>query len=120
VAATPEKKVKDAIKKILNAHGAYYFSPVTGGFGTSGVPDIVACVNGIFFGIETKAGKGKPTALQEKNLISIMNTGGIAVLVNEHGVEDFKAFMDANSQAGKRAGMFLDLLKGEVNELDCK
>jgi hypothetical protein len=108
VASTPEKKVKDAVKKLLNAHSAYYFSPVTGGFGTSGVPDIVACIQGKFIGIETKAGKGKPTALQEKNLMNIMNTGGIAVLVNEGGIETLKLFLDAELP---EQGMFLDLLK---------
>jgi hypothetical protein len=100
--------VKDAVKKLLNAHSAYYFSPVTGGFGTSGVPDIVACIQGKFIGIETKAGKGKPTALQEKNLMNIMNTGGIAVLVNEGGIETLKLFLDAELP---EQGMFLDLLK---------
>ena len=108
MASTPEKKVKDAVKKILNAHEAYYFSPVTGGFGTSGVPDIVACIKGKFIGVETKAGKGKPTALQEKNLINIMNTGGIAVLVNEGGIETLKMFLDAELP---EQGMFLDLTK---------
>lgn len=108
MASTPEKKVKDAVKKILNSHNAYYFSPVTGGFGTSGIPDIVACIKGKFIGIETKAGKGKPTALQEKNLMNIMNTGGIAVLVNEGGVETLKLFLDAELP---EQGMFLDLLK---------
>ena len=108
MASTPEKKVKDAVKKILNEHGAYYFSPVTGGYGSSGVPDIVACVHGVFFGIETKAGKGKPTALQEKNLMNIMNTGGVAILINENGLEEFKAFMKAGVPD---EGMFIDLLK---------
>jgi hypothetical protein len=111
MASTPEKKVKDAVKKILNAHGAYYFSPVTGGFGTSGVPDIVACIHGKFVGIETKAGKGKPTALQEKNLMNIMNTGGIAVLVNEKGIEALKTFFDASITGIPDKGMFIDLLK---------
>ena len=108
MASTPEKKVKDAVKKILNTHNAYYFSPVTGGFGTSGVPDLVACIKGKFIGIETKAGKGKPTALQEKNLMSIMNTGGLAVLVNEHGIEALKMFLDVGIP---EQGMFLDLTK---------
>jgi len=108
MASTPEKKVKDEIKKLLNLHNAYYFSPVTGGFGTSGVPDIVACIKGKFIGIECKAGKGKPTALQEKNLMNIMRTGGTAVLVNEHGVESLKMFLDIGIPD---EGMFLDLLK---------
>lgn len=108
MASTPEKKVKDAVKKLLNEHGAYHFSPVTGGFGTSGVPDIVACLHGKFIGIETKAGKGKPTALQEKNLMNIMGTGGIAVLVNEGGIGALALFLKAELP---EQGMFLDLLK---------
>ena len=108
MASTPEKKVKDAVKKLLNEHGAYHFSPVTGGFGTSGVPDIVACLHGKFIGVETKAGKGKPTALQEKNLMNIMRTGGIAVLVNEGGIGALTLFLKAELP---EQGMFLDLLK---------
>ena len=38
---TPEKKVKDKVVAILKAYGAYYFYPVTSGYGASGVPDIV-------------------------------------------------------------------------------
>jgi hypothetical protein len=113
MAATPEKKVKDAVKKILNAHGAYYFNPVTGGYGSSGVPDIVACLKGKFIGIETKAGKGKPTALQEKNLMDIFRNNGVAILVNENGIEEFKTFMEAGMPEG---GMFIDLLKEKNDE----
>jgi len=46
MAATPEKRVKDKVVSILKAEGAYYFFPMTHGYGRSGVPDIVACVNG--------------------------------------------------------------------------
>ena len=105
---TPEKKVKDKVKKILTEHGVYYFMPATGGFGKSGVPDIVACVQGVFYGIECKAGKGKPTALQEKNLMEIMKQGGVAILINENGLEEFKLFMEAGVPD---KGMFIDLLK---------
>ena len=52
---TPEAKVKKKVVAILNDHGAYYFYPVTGGYGRSGVPDIVACHGGRFIGIECKA-----------------------------------------------------------------
>ncbi len=41
---TPEKKVKDKVKKMLVEVGAYYFMPATGGYGRSGVPDLVACI----------------------------------------------------------------------------
>ncbi len=68
---TPEAKVKKKIVAVLKEHGAYYFYPVTGGFGRSGVPDIIVCHAGRFIGIECKAGKNKPTPLQEKNLQDI-------------------------------------------------
>ena len=52
MAMTPEAKVKKVVVKHLKSMGAYYFYPVTGGYGGSGVPDIVACYDGKFFGIE--------------------------------------------------------------------
>jgi len=38
MAQTPEKRVKDSVTKILKAHKAYYFYPVMGGYGRSGIP----------------------------------------------------------------------------------
>jgi len=49
---TPEKKVKTKVVAILKELRAYYFYPVAGGYGASGVPDIVGCHNGKFFAIE--------------------------------------------------------------------
>tara|TARA_R110000824_G_C14790035_1_gene633130 strand:+ start:176 stop:538 length:363 start_codon:yes stop_codon:yes gene_type:complete len=83
MAMTPEAKVKKVVVKHLKTLGAYYFYPVTGGFGGSGVPDIVVCYEGKFFGIECKAGKNTPTPLQEKNLRDIRKAGGVAVVINE-------------------------------------
>ena len=83
MASTPEKKVKLAVSKLLKAKGVYHFYPVTGGYGSSGVPDIVACVRGRFIGIECKAAAGRPTALQEKNLTDIRNSGGLAFIVTD-------------------------------------
>lgn len=80
---TPEKKVKNAVTKILKLYNTYYFSPVTAGYGKSGVPDIIACVNGQFVGIECKAGSNKPTALQLREMEAIRNAGGYAIVINE-------------------------------------
>jgi len=86
--ATPEAKVKAKVVAQLKVLGAYYFYPVTSGYGSSGVPDIVGCLNGKFFGIECKAGKNKPTPLQEKNLKMIEATGGIALVINENNLKE--------------------------------
>ena len=83
---TPEGKVKDKVVKILNQYGVYYFFPVTGGFGMSGIPDIICCHNGRFIAIECKAGKNKTTALQDAHLARIRAAGGVAVVINEENV----------------------------------
>lgn len=80
---TPEAKVKKVVVAQLKQLGAYYFYPVTGGYGQSGVPDVVGCYEGLFFGIECKAGKNKPTPLQDRNLKQIRDAGGIDLVVNE-------------------------------------
>ena len=87
MATTPEAKVKAKVVAILKAYEAYYFYPVTGGYGASGVPDIVGCYRGRFFAIECKAGKNIPTALQERNLAQIKKCGGYALVINEDNIE---------------------------------
>ena len=87
MAATPEAKVKAKIKKILKDHGVYYAMPIGTGYGNSGVPDFLCCVNGNFLAIEAKAGKGTTTALQEKNLRDIKESGGMAVVIAEEQLE---------------------------------
>lgn len=83
MATTPESKVKAKIKAIFKAHNVYYAMPIGTGYGNSGVPDFLCCVNGHFLAIEAKAGKGTTTALQEKNLQQIKDAGGTATVINE-------------------------------------
>jgi Holliday junction resolvase len=83
MALTPERKVKVKVLKELASLGAYTVLPVTGGFGNSGVPDILCCYKGLFIGIECKAQGGKPTALQLSNLKAIEDAGGYSFVVDE-------------------------------------
>ena len=86
MATTPESKVKAKIKKILKDHGVYYAMPIGTGYGNSGVPDFLCCVNGNFLAIEAKAGKGTTTALQEKNMREIGAAGGRTLVINEESL----------------------------------
>jgi Holliday junction resolvase len=90
MAATPEKKVKEKVVKVLKEMGAYYFYPFTGGYGRSGVPDIIGCYKGRFFGIECKAGKNKTTALQDREISLIHNAEGVAWVVNEENIDSVR------------------------------
>lgn len=87
MAMTPEAKVKTKIKKLLDAHNVYHFSPYQAGMGRAGIPDIIACHNGHFLAIEAKAGKGTTTALQDRELCRINAAGGTAVVINEDNMK---------------------------------
>jgi hypothetical protein len=65
--------------------------------------------------LSVRQGKGKPTALQEKNLMDISCAGGYAVAVNENGLEDLKTFLQV-LQKQEGVGGFFDLLKGTDDE----
>jgi len=83
MASTPEKRVKEKVVRVLKEEGVYYFFPATHGYGRSGVPDIIICVNGLFLAVECKAGTNKPTSLQISEIEAIRRNNGVAVVVNE-------------------------------------
>ena len=92
---TPEKKVKNAVVKILKLYkNLYYLYPVMGGYGAAGIPDIVVCYRGYFIAVECKAGKGKTTALQDKNLKQIRDAEGIAIVVNEENLHELQDILN--------------------------
>jgi hypothetical protein len=93
MATTPEGKVKKSVRQVLAGLGAYHVMPVTGGYGSQGAPDFLVCLKGKFFGIETKAGKGKLTVLQEMNLQKIIDAGGVALVVREGDIENLSALL---------------------------
>lgn len=90
---TPEAKVKVRLKDILKELGCYSFSPIGGAYSSRGVPDIIGCLHGIFFAIEAKAGKGKTTALQDRELQRIRDAGGVAMIVNEENLDSLKTVL---------------------------
>lgn len=93
MAATPEAKVKAKIKAILKEHNVYYAMPIGSGYGNSGVPDFLCCVNGKFVAIEAKAGKGTTTALQDKNLREIEGAGGVTLVIKEDNLATLPGYI---------------------------
>lgn len=81
--ATPEGAVKRDIKKYLaTLPRCWFYMPVQNGMGMAGIPDIVACIDGRFVGIECKApGRGHTvTSLQENALSGIQGAGGVSMV----------------------------------------
>jgi Holliday junction resolvase len=101
MASTPEAKVKAKIKAVLKEYGVYYAMPIGSGYGNSGVPDFLCCVNGKFLAIEAKAGKGTTTALQEKNLREIREAGGITLVANEDNLNILRALVSGLTGVNK-------------------
>jgi len=101
MATTPEAKVKAKIKAILKVYDIYYAMPIGTGYGNSGVPDFLCCVNGRFLAIEAKAGKGKTTALQDKNIKQIIVSGGLAIVVNEDNIQELESLLKHVLRGGK-------------------
>jgi hypothetical protein len=112
--ATPEARVKAKVKNLLARYKVYFFMPATHGYGSSGVPDIVACMQGKFIGIETKANGGVPTALQMKNLMSIVDNKGISIIIDETGIGLFQLMLATWTTSGMpKEGYIAELFKQE-------
>lgn len=86
MAATPESLVKKKIHAALKAVGAYAVNYIGGQYAKAGTPDILACLDGRFIGIEAKAGSNKPTMLQIIALREIDKAGGLALVINENNL----------------------------------
>lgn len=92
---TPESKVKKKVREILDKREPnYFFMPSMNGYGSSGVPDFIACIDGRFIGIECKADGNQPTRLQLKNLQQIVDAGGHAFVVNHESLGVFSMMLD--------------------------
>ena len=75
-----EKVFENKIKKLLKEKQAYYVKFFGCGITTAGTPDILACVNGHFLGIECKTDNGRLSELQRLKLKAIQSSGGIGIV----------------------------------------
>jgi hypothetical protein len=82
-AMTPEGKVKRKVVEVLKKHEVWYFFPANNGFGKSGIPDIIAIVDGHFVGVEVKSATGRPTELQKICGKQIEDAGGTWLVVSD-------------------------------------
>jgi len=89
---TPEAKVKDRIKKLLNKHNVYYFMPVQTGLGSRTL-DFLCCVNGKFLAIEAKAPDKYYTPQQECIARNIRNSSGKVLLIDGSNYELLEEYL---------------------------
>lgn len=71
----------------------WFFKVWGGGFQKSGIPDLLLCLNGAFIAVELKGTGGKTTDLQKLNIAAINQAGGIGVILQPEGFEQFKSIV---------------------------
>lgn len=89
-----EKNFENKIKKYLDEQGCWYVKYFANRMTKSGIPDILACVNGYFVGIEIKAQNGKPSELQIYHRDMIRGAYGYGIILYPNQWEDFKDFIE--------------------------
>lgn len=86
-----ETPFKNKVEKMLDDHNAWYIKYWAGAkYTREGIPDILACINGMFYGMELKGDGGKPTLLQLINLKKIRKAKGIGVLLYPKDLNKFE------------------------------
>lgn len=88
-----EKQFENKVKKFLKDNGIWFTKVWGGGFQTSGIPDIIACVKGQFVAVELKAQNGKPSELQLFHIRKINESGGYARVLYPNEFEEFRAYI---------------------------
>lgn len=87
-----EKDIVAAILRYLKRQTRCFAWKTHGGmYGTAGIPDIIACMDGRFYAFEVKQPGGRLTRLQEVTLNKIEAAGGVAVKVTS--VDEVKSVL---------------------------
>lgn len=98
-----EKTFENKIKKYLKDKGCWHVKYFANRMTKSGIPDIIACVNGKFVAIEVKAENGHPTELQLWNVEQIKKSNGIAVIAYPSDWDKLKILIDKLLEGGSNA-----------------
>jgi len=86
-----ETPFKMKVEKFLDDHNAWYIKYWAGAkYTKEGIPDVLVCINGKFYGMELKGDGGKPTLLQLVNLKKIRKAKGIGVLLYPKDLSKFE------------------------------
>ena len=89
-----EKQFEEKVKRLLKLRGCWVLKTFSNGIQRAGVPDLLVCNKGKFYGVELKAEKGRVTKLQEHELKSIKEAGGRALVLKPSGLEGFLKEID--------------------------
>lgn len=75
-----ETRLQKRVQAYLKSLGAYEFKVHGSAYMKAGIPDIIACLQGRFVGVECKVGYNKPTELQKAHGRQIVKAGGTFIV----------------------------------------
>lgn len=130
-----EKLFEGRIKKYFHSIGVYpagfpadrmnvpmigwYTKIWGGGFQKAGIPDLIACVNGITVAVEIKASNGRASPLQKLNVGRINRSNGIAIFLYPEGFDNFKKLMEGVIQCDFHIQELIALKNASSNTKCC-
>lgn len=89
-----EKQFENKVKKYLEENGCWYVKYFANRNTKSGIPDLLACVNGYFVAIEVKTETGKPSPLQLHHQEKIRQSDGISIILYPDQFDEFKFLIE--------------------------
>ena len=94
-----EKQIENSIKEYIKEHGGLCYK-IHGGdlYQESGIPDLLCCWGGLFFGIEVKDPNGKPSAIQLAQGARIKKAKGHFIIATS--VQDVKDYIEKEGLIG--------------------
>lgn len=111
----PESRLQRRIKKaLLKAVGGWWVKIHGGPFQQAGIPDLIGCVEGLFFALEVKTPTGDTSEIQRFTLKAIRKEGGAiakVVITPEAAVECVE---DALRKAGRLSAARRRLVDGKA------
>lgn len=108
-----EKLFENKIKKYIEDQGGWQVKFFANRMTKTGIPDILACVNGYFLAIEVKAQNGKPSELQKHHVRKINDAGGYAIILYP---QDYIFFQDLVNSLKKLNMRLAKMLVYQINE----
>jgi VRR-NUC domain protein len=76
--------------------GSFAWKEHGGMYGTAGIPDVICCYRGRFYGFEVKTETGEPIELQKATIRKIQKAGGTALVVRSEN--EVRAVIDGSLQ----------------------
>ena len=85
-----ETQFKTKVQRFLDEVGAWHVKFMGNQFTKAGVPDLLVCIRGQFWGIELKTDVGRVSDLQRLQLGKIEKAGGRAIILRPRDFDRFR------------------------------